>query len=64
MQNNVEITETLPFLYIFHFLGNQHFEFPPRPLLQVASQSSSYTDPGDCFNFDKIQYEYTNPSAV
>ena len=27
----------------------------------MASQSSSYTDPGDCFNFDKIQYEYTNP---
>ena len=45
----------------FFFLGNQHFEFPPRPTLQVASQSSSYTDPGDCFNFDKIQYEYTNP---
>jgi len=39
----------------------QHFEFPPsRPLLQVASQSSAYTD-DSCFNFDKVQYEYSNP---
>ena len=38
-----------------------HFEFPPsRPLLQVASQASAYTD-DSCFNFDKIQYEYSNP---
>ena len=49
------------FTIVITLLGNQHFEFPPRPLLQVASQASSYTDPGDCFNFDKIQYEYTNP---
>lgn len=39
----------------------QHFEFPPRPLLQVASQSSSYTDPMDAFNFDKPTYEYFTP---
>ena len=39
----------------------QHFEFPPRPLLQVASQSSAYTDPMDAFNFDKPTYEYFTP---
>lgn len=39
----------------------QHFEFPPRPLLQVASQASSYTDPMDAFNFDKPTYEYFTP---
>ena len=40
--------------------AGQHFEFPPsRPLLQVASQTSAYTDPG--FDFDKVQYEYSNP---
>ena len=41
--------------------AQQHFEFPPsRPLLQVASKASAYTD-DSCFNFDKIQYEYSNP---
>jgi len=45
----------------------QHFEFPPRPLLQVASQSAAYTesaaytDPMDAFNFDKPTYEYFTP---
>ncbi len=43
----------------------QHFEFPtPKPLLNVASQSSSYTDPVDGFNFDKPQYEYYCPLRV
>ena len=41
--------------------SKQHFEFPPRPLLQVASQSSAYTDPMDAFNFDKPTYEYFTP---
>ena len=42
--------------------GPQHFEFPtPKPLLNVASQSASYTDPVDGFNFDKPQYEYFSP---
>ena len=42
--------------------GNkQHFEFPPRPLLHVASQTSAYTDPMDAFNFDKPTYEYFTP---
>lgn len=33
----------------------------PRPTLNVASQSASYTDPVDGFNFDKPQYEYFSP---
>jgi len=41
--------------------GQHHFEFPPRPMLHVASQSSAYTDPGDGFNFDKVAYEYFSP---
>ncbi len=42
--------------------NQQHFEFPaPKPLLNVASQSASYTDPVDGFNFDKPQYEYFSP---
>ena len=44
-----------------------HFEFPtptPRPSLNVASQSASYTDPVDGFNFDKPQYEYFSPLRV
>ena len=39
----------------------QKFEFPPRPLLQVASQSAAYTDPMDAFNFDKPMYDYFTP---
>jgi hypothetical protein len=34
--------------------GPHHFEFPPRPMLHVASQASAYTDPGEGFNFDKV----------
>ena len=45
--------------------SQQHFEFPaPKPLLNVASQSASYTDPVDGFNFDKPQYEYFSPLKV
>ncbi len=48
-----------------HTMQQQHFEFPlPRPTLNVASQSSSYTDPVDGFNFDKPQYEYFCPLRV
>ena len=43
-------------------MKTQHFEFPtPKPALDVASQSASYTDPVDGFNFDKPQYEYFSP---
>jgi syntaxin-binding protein 5 len=42
--------------------SKQHFEFPPRPLLHVASQSSAYTEPCDAFNFDRPpMYEYFTP---
>ncbi|XP_040574021.2 syntaxin-binding protein 5 isoform X1 [Lepeophtheirus salmonis] len=42
----------------------QHFEFPPRPLLNVASQSSSYADPVEGFNFDKPLHEFFSPLRV
>lgn len=41
--------------------GPHHFEFPPRPMLHVASQTSAYTDPGEGFNFEKVTYEYFSP---
>lgn len=41
--------------------GPHHFEFPPRPMLHVASQASAYNDPCEGFNFDKIAYEYFSP---
>ena len=44
--------------------GLQTFEFPSRPLLHVASQSSAYTEPIDGFDFDKVQYEYSSPFKV
>eukprot|EP00096_Caligus_rogercresseyi_P000369 TRINITY_DN10792_c0_g1_i1.p1 TRINITY_DN10792_c0_g1~~TRINITY_DN10792_c0_g1_i1.p1 ORF type:complete len:1161 (-),score=436.59 TRINITY_DN10792_c0_g1_i1:114-3596(-) len=40
------------------------FEFPPRPLLNVASQSSSYADPVEGFNFDKPLHEFFSPLRV
>jgi len=44
--------------------GSPHFEFPPRPPLGVASQHSSYTDPGEGFNFEKRTLEYFTPLKV
>lgn len=44
--------------------GSPHFEFPPRPSLGVASQHSSYTDPGEGFNFEKRTLEYFTPLKV
>jgi len=44
--------------------NSPHFEFPPRPALGVASQSSSYTDPGEGFCFDKRTVEYFTPLKV
>ena len=49
-----------PAPHLVTFLPSTH----DRPSLNVASQSASYTDPVDGFNFDKPQYEYFSPLRV
>ena len=44
--------------------NSPHFDFPPRPPLSVASQHSSYTEPGEGFNFEKKTIEYFTPLKV
>lgn len=57
----------IPIIYEVSLDKNEnspHFEFPPRPPLGVASQHSSYTDPGEGFNFEKRTIEYFTPLKV
>ena len=57
----------IPIIYEVSLDKNEnspHFEFPPRPPLGVASQHSSYTDPGEGFNFEKCTIEYFTPLKV
>lgn len=44
--------------------GSPTFEFPPRPMLGVASQHSSYTEPGEGFDFEKKTIQYFTPIKV
>jgi len=57
----------IPIIYEVSLDRNQNspnFDFSPRPPLSVASQSSSYNEPGEGFNFEKRTIEYYTPLKV